>query len=170
MLREFDFGADDVYRVAAVYGPYGEEDLVPMRGRQVPGSHFVRRIFELDVTDGIVYRARLGLQVARYFLARGGDLVRIPDAEVADLVDPAGKRMRDTAWQARMAGLNARGEPKRFAFDRPHGLSVGDMHVLENGARAVVTKATARQAWLRPATLDEIDAYEQIAPGPVVAC
>lgn len=152
-MRTYEVDHAEMWLVAKVHGTFGEEELrrLPCERWHKPGVGVQRR-YELDVTDGLVYKSQIAMNNPRYHVARGGELVRIEPIEVADIVDPVGKRMRGVARQARQAGLDTYGTPRRFVFDEPHGLAFGDAHIMGNGALAFVTKATKLQAWLRRST------------------
>jgi hypothetical protein len=155
------FAAVRYWRMTAVHIGYVTiDEEVPNTRRHEPcvGTMITWR-FPLE--EGACFKRKDGLYgIEKYATVRGGRIVDATLDEVVDSLDPTGAPKRHRRSRAWRMCLNP-DRNVRVTFEKPHGHQVGDFIRHGYGDSrwwAVVEKVTARQAWLRVPSEEEVAA------------
>jgi hypothetical protein len=138
------------------------DPIHPCRHERIDGKFM--SLHDLDFPEGTVLMTTDAGLIQRHgtsFVVLDGRLQHVWEHEAQDLLDPAEATTRLHGRLRRDAGLDD--VSRRFRFPDGHSLTKGQFRV-RGGWYAVVTEVTARQAWMRAATTDEILAAGGVLP------
>lgn len=121
-------------------------------------------VIEADVPEGSVLlttQAGIPERFGDAYVVLGDVLQHVWEHEAQDVLDPAGATARLHERLKRQAGIDS--VSRRFRYPDGHALTEG-MFLKWGGWWAVVGPVTARQAWARAATEQEILAAGEVLP------
>lgn len=134
----------------------------PVRYEHVDGVHC--GIYEADLAEGtVVLTTQAGVpeRFGTAYVVIGDVLQHVWEHEAQDLLDPAEATLRLHERLRSQARLDL--VSRRVRFPNGHSMKRGEFRVW-GGWYAVVTDVTAKQAWVRAATDEEIIANGGVVP------